>query len=507
MRSLKIAGIERIADLVQSTLNIQRALTYLVDTCTFDVSGVSPSEGEEVIVEQDGTRLFGGIIVKVELAWTFDNKSTKVWKIDCDDYTALLDRKLVVETYEGQAADNIFIDVANKYCPGFTASGVRTGAPVVEYMVFNDIRPSECFKQLCEYIGWHWMPDYYKDLQFFSAEELASPAPMALQPGGKFRFGKHSIDMQGLRNQVKVKGGTMLSGFLSVEWKADGVARIWTLPFKPHEITYGGESGKIGVGGIAKTVGIENVDDESTKDYLLNPQEGYIKASAGTATPADGATISFNAKQDMDVITIVDDSDSQAAIAAVQGGDGIYQHVIVDDSLTTIEAAEAAANADLRNYANPAVKGDFSTEIDGWSPGQLITINLPDRGVTGTFLIQKVTITTASRDILTYKIEYGGRLLGIADYLKAIVSAQQKKKLNNTEQIRTFKNSIEVAALSDTHDHVNRTPIGWRVGQRRAENGGALGTSDEVYFIGNSMIVDLTETRPVCGFVVCSADV
>ena len=433
MRSLKIADVERYSDLEKNTLEIEYGLTYAVDTCSFAVKGDMPAEGEEVIIE-DGSRLFAGIIVKVELARTFPSKTIKVWQVDCDDYTTLLDRRLVVETYENKPADWIFRDIAAKYCPGFTVAGVQAGAPAVEYIVFEYVRPSECFKQLCDYVGWQWQPDYYKDLQFFSAEALASPAPLTLVPGGQFRFGKHSIDTQGLRNRVYVRGGTMLSDPQTIEWKADGVARIWNLPWGPHECSFH-------VGEIPVTMGIENVDeDDGTHDYFLNFQEKYIKCATATTTPAAGTTMSLTARQDIDVITMVEDLESQAAIAAVQGGDGVYEHVIVDDSLTTIQVAEAAGMADLREHANPRVKGSFETEVPGWVPGQIVPINLPDRGVVGEYLVQKVSLspTWASPSIWTYRIDYGGRLLGIADFLKALVSAQQKKKLAETAILHKF---------------------------------------------------------------------
>lgn len=442
MRSIKIAGVERWHDLEKNSLSIDRALTYQVDVCSFSVKGVQPTEGEEVIVEDNGVRLFAGIIVKVELSRTFPDKSLLVYRVDCDDYTALLDRKLVVETYEDMSADTIFKDIAAKYCSDFTVTGVQAGAPTVEYLVFDYLPPSECFKQLCDYIGWHWQPDYYKDLQFFSAENLASPAPMALLPGGKYMLGKHSLNTKGLRNRVYIRGGTMLSDPQTVEWVADGVARIWTLPWKPHNTS-------LEVGEVAKTVGIENVHEEVNFDYMLNYGEKYIRCSEQTDTPAAGTTMSLTAKQDIDVITMVDDLASQAAIAAVQGGDGVYEHSIVDDSLTTIEAAEAAGNADLRDHANPTVKGSFSTEVPGWVPGQLVTINLPDRGVTGTYLVQKVTLSPVLPDTWTYKVEYGGRLLGIADFLKAMVSSQQKKKLNSTTILHKFINGNESVGVSD----------------------------------------------------------
>lgn len=456
MRSLKIAGVERWPDLEKNSMAIEQALTYAVDTCSFALKGDMPAEGEEVIVEQDGIRYFAGIIVKVELSRTFVDKSIKVWQVDCDDYTALLDRRLVVETYENLPADEIYRDIVAKYCPGFTVTGVQSGAPVIESTgaEFEYKRPSECFKWLCDYVGWHWQPDYYKDLQFFSAEALASPAPMTLVPGGKFRFGKHSIDTQGLRNRVYVRGGTMLSDPQTVQWKADGVARTWVLPWKPHEVS-------LQIGEVAKTVGIENLHDEANFDYMMSFAEKYIRCSAQTATPVEGITVALTAKQDIDVITMVEDLESQAAVAAVQeDSDGVYEHVINDDSLTTIQAAEAAGYADLREHANPRVKGNFETEVSGWQPGQIVTINLPDRGVTGTFLVQRVSIspTWSSPSIWTYRVEYGGRLLGIADFLKALVSAQQKKKMNETAIMHKFVYTAERFEVTDELVTAQREP-------------------------------------------------
>ncbi len=357
-RHLYVAGIDRWRDYERGTMQIEAPLTYQIDTCRFQVRGERPGEGEEVIIEDDNLgRLFAGIIVTVELARVQPDKSNRLWSVDCDDYTALLDRRLVVEAYENMSASDIFLDIVAKYCPGFTTNGVRSGAPVVESTgaEFEYKRPSDCFKWLCDYIGWHWQPDYYKDLHFFSAEELASPAPMTLVPGGKFRFGKHSIDTQGLRNRVYVRGGTMLSDQQVVEWKADGVARIWNLPWGPHEVSFK-------VGEVLKTVGVENLHDEADFDYMMSFTEKYIRCSAQTPTPVEGITMALTARQDIPVITMVEDYTSQAAIAKVQGGDGVYEHVIDDDSLTTIQAAEAAGMADLREHANPRVKGSFETE-------------------------------------------------------------------------------------------------------------------------------------------------
>lgn len=90
--------------------------------------------------------------------------------------------------------------------------------------------------------------------------------------------------------------------------------------------------------------------------------------------------------------------------------------------------------------------------ITAWQPGQLVYINLPDRGVTGTYLVQRVTVspTWAHPSVWTYKIQYGGRLLGIADFLKALVSAQQKKRLLEPAQsVQKFVHSEDTLAVTD----------------------------------------------------------
>lgn len=426
-----IAGIDHGNKVLLEGLSVEQVLTQAVDTCSFRIRDIKPHEGEEVRIEDDTIGLlFAGIIDSVRLVR--DEETVKIWEVKAQDYTYLLDRKLVVETYEYMPADEIVRDIIAKYGGGvFTVNHVQYGAPVVELITFDYKRPSDCFKELAEYVGWDWFVDYDKDIWFFNPLNFNQPAPMSLLEKSNFRNLKFSIETTGLRNRVYVRGGTMLSDPWTYEIKADGSARAWVLPHKPHDLT-------VEVGGVVKTVGIENVDDEATKDFLMNYEEKYVRCSAQTPTPAAGTTLSFTYRYDIDVITMVEDIASQQAIAAVQGGDGVYEHVIVDDSLTTIDAAEAAGLADLREHANPRVKGSFETEVPGWTPGQLVAINLPDRGIQGTFLIQKVTISPCTPEKWTYKVEYGGRLLGIADWLQALWKAQQKKKLNETNLLHKY---------------------------------------------------------------------
>lgn len=88
--------------------------------------------------------------------------------------------------------------------------------------------------------------------------------------------------------------------------------------------------------------------------------------------------------------------------------------------------------------------------IKTWRPGQTVSINLPDRGVVGEFLIQRITITPAELfNKWTFRVEYGGRLSGIADFLQALVSAQQKKNLVEVKSLSKYVPSDEAIDILD----------------------------------------------------------
>lgn len=358
-RRLFIGGINRWSDYRRGTLSIDQVLTYQIDACNFRIKGEKPLQGTEVIIEDDALgRLFAGIIDQVKLVY---NKPPLVWQVDCQDYTLQMDKKLVAETYQGWTADAIARDMLSKYYPDFSTAGIRAGAPVVESTGadFSYKRPSECMKWLCDYIGWHWYVDYLKVVHFFEPSDLSAPAPISLTPGGQFANFSVNIEHQGLRNRVYVLGGTMLSDPQTIQWMADGIARQWVVPWVPHEAT-------LKVGEVSKTVGIESVDEEYNFDYMLNKNDKYLRCSVQTVKPVQGATMALTARQDIDVIAMVEDLESQAAIAAIEGGDGAYEHSITDDSLISIAAAEAAGMADLREWANPRTSGSFiPLSLDG----------------------------------------------------------------------------------------------------------------------------------------------
>lgn len=446
-----IAGVDRHANVLLDSFRIEQVLTHAVDTIQFRTKDYRPTEGQEIRVEDDDAGvLFAGIIDSVRLVQD-NGLPIPLYEVTAQDYTYQFDRKLVVEVYENMTADAIVRDIVSKYAPEFTVNNVRTSAPVVEFIKFDYKRPSECMRELADYVGWDWYVDYDRDIWFFDPRELNVSAPLVLTEGAPFRNFEHNIETTGLRNRVYVRGGTMLSNFYTHEIRADGVSRTWVLPHKPHQLS-------VLFNGVPQRVGVEHLHEDETKfDVMMNFQEKYVRCSSVTPTPPEGMTITFIYKYDIDIITIKEDVTSQQAIAAIQGGDGIYEHVIVDDSLTTLAAAEAAAEADLREHANPRVTGAFETNVHGWRPGQLVTVDLPTRNIQNTFIVQKITIEPFGDGGWNYRVEYGGRLIGIESHLRAMVSAQQNKKLADTNIVNKYSFQTEDVDVVDEFITTTRT--------------------------------------------------
>ena len=81
-------------------------------------------------------------------------------------------------------------------------------------------------------------------------------------------------------------------------------------------------------------------------------------------------------------------------------------------------------------------------------------------------MVQKVTIKPKSPTLWTYAVEYGGRLLGIADFLKALVSSQEKA-LGETEVMQKVSYLPETCDVTDELEDTPRTPP-WICGEADA---------------------------------------
>lgn len=441
-----IAGVARGIDVNARTLVIEDVLTSEANTCRFELQCDSysdkPAAGQEVIIEDGPERLFAGVIVSAQ---EIEMPDSLVYAVECQDYQYWLDRKLVVESYTNQRAGDIARDIITKYCPGFTTNNVKDG-PIINFISFNYKYPSACLMELADITRMEWYVDYFKDLHFFAREQYEAPFSLT-DEGDNYDNLVITPDISQFRNRVYFRGGTYLSDPYTQQIVADGTAREWLLAYKPHNLP-------IKVNGVDKTVGEENlVDDPSAYDFLMVYAEKLIKQAPGKTTLANGAVIEATYNYDVPVLTVQDDTESIAKIKALEGGDGIYEHIIIDPDVDSKESARQRTSADLKQYANPLISGSFNTTKPGLRSGQLIKINITRRSIDDWYLIRQVTITPLTPGKYHYHVQIETKLKGIQDLLRELYTKSRKIEVRDDEvldRLLTMTDSFKTPTLEES---------------------------------------------------------
>lgn len=420
--TLFIRGIDKTRMLKAKSLIITDALTSRVDTCSFvleDIEGNNkPNEGDEVIIYKGDppVKTFAGEIQSAPQSQI--SPGIYKYSVQCADYSRQMDKKRVVETYTDKTCKYIIEDIIASYAPEFTTFNVQDG-PTIYYIAFNYKTPMDCLRELARLSGFDWYVDYDMDIHFFANETNSAPYELnETASSGRFKNLQIRIDKSQLRNRIYVRGGYYLSNLFQQEIVADGEQLEFPLAYEPHAPL------SVYVDTVEKSLGIDNIDTAG-KDFVYNATEKTIKNLDLAKLTAD-QVLKVKYKYKIPIIVIEDDEDSQDALKALEGGDGIYEYLVVDESLGTLEAARDRANAELRQYANALIEGSFITDQDGYRSGQLLTVNIPTRGIDSQYLIQTVTKKSIGGGHLEYSVNFATLLTGLTDFLISLWQASQK---------------------------------------------------------------------------------
>lgn len=412
--TVSIAGTTRTTDVINGSIVIDDIANDQVNSCSFSLmnlsgTGIPATDDEVIITLADATILFGGTITSVKLSK--QGTGAMVAQIRCADYTYLLDRNLVHQSYEGMTDAAIIADIIATCCLGLgiTTTNVTTGA-TIDQIKFNYIQPSQALRRIAELTGRNWYIDYAKDIHYFPLTTNA--APFNITSSSNAYIGLNiTKDATQLKNRIYVRGGTKLSDPTTYSVKGDGVARQFPLPDKPHNVS-------VTVNGVSKTLGIKNVD-LSGFDYYLNFQEKYIEQDSGLGILATTDTLAITYEYDIPILVAQEDT---ASIAA----NGVKEFAIFDKSITTTQAARDRAIAELTDYANDLVEGSFRTYTTGFKSGQYININLSEYDINDDYLIQRVRATSFGAGNFLYEVSIvSQKTIGIIRFLIGLLEANK----------------------------------------------------------------------------------
>ena len=189
-------------------------------------------------------------------------------------------------------------------------------------------------------------------------------------------------------------------------------------------------------------------------EYMFNFQEKFVRCSAATTTPIAWILLVPTYRYEVPIIAKSQNNQSIEAMKAIEWWDGLYEHIIVDESITTKDEAKARAAAEIADYANPIVNGNFQTRTgllqsgSKFVPWQILTISLNSRGLTGDYNIQEMTTTTADESEFYYDIRFGGRLLNVFNYFLNNISKEIVMKEN--EELLSIEVVDETVTITET---------------------------------------------------------
>lgn len=384
--TIKINSIDRTANIDARSLSIVDELGS-ANTASFeficnDVSD-APVTGQDILIEEGSNKLFAGRVLSKDE--TFYPPNQLKYRVECIDYSRDLNKKLVVESYLDELSGNIIKDIIDKYTSGITYTNVADGLTITR-IAFDYITVAEAIQQIADASGYYWYVDYDKDLHFFAKTDK----PASFQLDDDQDYYKELIintDISQLRNRVYVKSSKYETSDFTEKFIADGVVEEWEITYEPNPLPQ--PTAKLN--DVAKTVGWDGVDNPAEYDFMLNATTKILTPGTSTTISADDEIIiSYGA--DEPIMIKWDDEESIEAVKAIEGGDGIFEHCIVNNNIDSKDWAIDVAKADLLENANPVIQGTFITNQSDVRSGQIITLDSVKRGITEDFLIQQVEL-------------------------------------------------------------------------------------------------------------------
>ena len=156
---------------INDNINDRSTANFAIQT-TSGVYGI----GEEVIILDGATRIFGGTIENLSY-FIYKGTTLKEYSIQCIDYNQITDRLRIAQTYANQTVTEIVTDIISKYlsAEGISLGTVTTTSPVILQANFNYIQISDALRYLQDATQVNWNIDYNKNLNlFFRADNTAT---------------------------------------------------------------------------------------------------------------------------------------------------------------------------------------------------------------------------------------------------------------------------------------------------------------------------------------------
>ena len=362
------------------TLNDRTTCSFIAIDPTFDID-----VGMEAIVEEDTDTIFAGTVDSVSES----GDKTNYVSVACVDFSQLVDKRIIANSYESQLAGDIVRDFINLVFSeeGITEGNVQDG-PVISRAVFNYDNGNTGMNYLADTTGFNWEINSLKQLNFFDRSTFVSPFEL-----NDFSHNYKDLTVKksrsNYRNRQYIRAGTDTTAEIPLEKptpKPDGVSKTFVvrLPIAQKPRIF------INTVEVDPTfIGINGVDKDMK--YYFSYNSNAITQDDSQTLLIDTQVIEITYKGLYPLLVVTELPGQVIARKSIEGGSGVHEDIVEESNLDTRQAAMEFANGKLEKYGIIPKVVTFTTENKGLKAGQLLTIANSKHNLSGTFLIDSIS--------------------------------------------------------------------------------------------------------------------
>lgn len=198
------------------------------------VSGPSPAQGDEVAVDQDGTRLFTGVVLKAERRDEVHGNRVLI-DVLAEDYFRNFRRVRIARTWESETLEDIIDDIVAEV-PGVTKHPSQSTGPTLDHARSNHRMADKLVRGLADATERLYYVDEQKRFRMHTLTGVAAPAQLT-SGAGSIAIGDISYDVDDSEyvNKVTVVGNLRPLEERTDSFEGDGSTRVFDLSFEPFD--------------------------------------------------------------------------------------------------------------------------------------------------------------------------------------------------------------------------------------------------------------------------------
>ena len=387
---------------IELAVGARSTFTFRWEKLTFGVP-----LGYRVEVLLDGTAIFRGRAAHRTYGGIHDKfgpaASQLYTTVTATDLSNIADRWLVTGRFnsnETQAwsAGKIIRYIRETYLAGdgITAGYILEGRTVNRrsYMLH---KASDIFTELADENGYIWWIDEFAQLHFSDRAGLIAPFNLSQHTRNYARISV-TDSLEDIRNRQYIRGAH--GGFerteLSLGRNIVGQGTQEHITRFPIGNTEADPPEVLTRHTTHNPSGDDEVDFTISTAHEGYTNEGWWYEQGGNFFRTEGELVidqkvTFTYKAMIPILTVAESSSAIQARVIAEGGSGVYESLLVDDSLEDIEIAQQQAEGLVRRFALAPRQVQYTTWEPGLRAGQIQRIDIPYLGLTGDFIIEKVT--------------------------------------------------------------------------------------------------------------------